>query len=457
MNTLEKVKELASRLHAEPSNTRIRIQKLFDENSFIELGSFNEDAGVIIGYGTINDKLVYAYSQSSAVNVKHAKKIAQIYEQALKMGAPVIGIMDSKGLVIEDGIDNFEAYGIMFTNQVNASGVVPQMSIILGDCLGTAAFTPVLSDFVFMTSDKARLFMSSPLTFKGLEGKSTSYDMLGSGKNHSQKTGMVHCCYENEQICIEEARKLISLLPSNNMDISVSASTDNLNREDIKLNTIVPDDSSLDIDIKFIINSIADDNYFFEIQKDFAQNIICGFIKLGGITTGIVANNGLLNINAVQKAAEFINFCDAFNISILSLTDVYGYEKNVEQEQKGIMRHSAKLMYSFAQATVPKVNVIIRNAIGNPYLLMNSKHIGADIVYAWPTAEISLLDKKSSVNLLKINPDEYDENSSAYAVSKKGYIDGIIIPAATRKRVLVAMEMLSTKRKTNPAKKHSSI
>lgn len=457
MSSLEKVNDLVVKLEGNSSEALSRIEKLFDENSFIELGGFNKNAGVITGYGTIGGRLVYAYSQNGSVNIKHAKKISNIYELALKMGAPVIGIMDSSGLKIEDGIDAFEAYGILFSNQASASGVIPQISVVFGRCLGVATFTPILSDFVFMAEEKAKLFMMSPSTFEGLEAKSITYDELGGGRTHSEKTGIAHFCYQNEETCLNGVRKLVEMLPSNNLEEAVNYEVhDDLNRIDDSLNTIIPDNSTKSYDIKAVINSVVDNNDFFEIHENYAKNIIVGFAKFNGSTTGIVANNGLLNIEACQKASEFVNICDAFNIPLVSFTDTYGYETGIEEEQKGLMRYSAKLLYAFANATVPKVNLILRNGIGNSYILMNSKHIGADVVYAWPTADIALLSKEGYVKIMKLSAEEYDSSSNPYSIANKGYIDDIIVPSTTRKRLLIALEMLATKREVKPARKHSS-
>ncbi len=457
MSKLDKVNELIAKKNQEHSAAKVRLEKVFDENSFVELGSFNEKAGVVTGFGTICCRLVYVYSQQSAVNVDHAKKIENVYSLALKMGTPVIGILDSEGIVLEDGVDAFEAYGLLFKNQTMASGVIPQISIVVGSCIGIGSFIPVLSDFVFMTEEKSKMFMMSPSVFKGLEGKATSYEQLGGGKTHSEETGLVHCCCKDEEECFAQVKKLISFLPENNMDSPVTSSiTDDLNRVDPMLNTIVPEENG-EIDVHYIIKSIADNNDFFEIHKDYSKNIVEGFVRFNGITTGVIANNGVMNVSAAQKAGEFLNICDAFNIPILTLTDVAGYEKTLEDEYKGIEKYGAKLLYSFANATVPKINIIIRNGIGNAYVLMNSKHIGADLVYAWPFANISLLNKSASTNILKISDEQYEADSNPYTIAQKGYIDDVIIPESTRKRILAAIEMLMSKRETLSARKHSSI
>lgn len=456
MSMLEKVNELTLKRRTKTNLARERIEKLFDLNSFVEIGFFNEEAGVITGYGTVNGRLVYAYSQNSAVNVKHANKIGQIYEHALKMGAPIVGIMDSNGVMLEDGIDTFEAYGILFSNQTAASGVVPQISVIMGDCMGVSSFNSVLSDFVFMTDTESELFMSSPATFEGLSGKTTSYEQIGNSKFHSEKSGIVHFRCENDEICMENVRTLISFLPSNNLDESASSnSIDDLNRVDESLNTIITKDE--DIDVRKIICSVADNEFFFEVHKDFAKNIIVGFVRFNGYSAGIIANNGLIDIKATQKAGEFINICDAFNIPIVTFTNTEGYVKDSSDEKKGLMRYCAKLLYLFSRATIPKVNILLKNAIGSSYLLMNSKHIGADIVYAWPTAEVALMNKEGYVNIMGMSEEEFEKVSNPYKVASQGYIDDIIVPSYTRKRILIALEMLSSKRQAPPARKHSSI
>lgn len=460
--TIDKINEFKDYMR-EPTVARNRIEQLLDPYSFVEIGAYNTDADVIIGYGTIDNKMVYVYSQNGPVNVSHADKIGSIYSHAIKMGAPVIGIMDSEGLRISDGIDSLEAYGKLFSNQTVASGVVPQISVILGDCLGLSTFIPVLSDFVYITQEKARFFMSSPNTYEGIEGKKTTYEQVGSGKSHGTKSGLVHFSYSNEIQCLEGVRELISFLPSNNASEAPIVQTgDDLNRIDEELDYLIPDDPNEPFDVLKVINSVVDNGHFLEIQKDFSKSLIIGFARFNGVTTGIIANQslhnkGLLNIEAIQKAVEFVNICDAFNIPLVSFTDVQGYETKLSEEAKGIMRFGAKLIYTFANSTVPKINVILRKGIGNAYLLMNSKHTGTDIVYAWPTAEISVMNREGSVNVMKMTEEEYDEISNPYTIAAKGYLDDIIVPSNTRKRILIALEMLATKEDIIPVRKHSTV
>lgn len=457
MSRFDEINALIAKMQESPSLAKARLEKLFDENSFVELGAFNTDAGVVTGYGTIEGKLVYAFSQEGVVNTKHAKKIADIYTLALKMGCPVIAVMDSKGVALEDGFSTFDAYGVMFRSISAASGVVPQISIVLGDCLGVSSFLPTLSDFVIMSKENSKMFLLSPTVYSGLDGKASTYDTVGGADALSQK-GLAHFECDGEQACFAKAQELILLLPSNNLDdYTIATTSDDLNRTDDALNSIVPEDDTTEIDMKSIIVSVADNYKFTEVSENYAKNAISGFIKLDGITTGVVAISGLIDMDAVKKVGEFVNLCDAFNIPILTFTDIAGYINLNINEQSDIIKYSAKLAFAFANATVPKINVVIRNGIGNAYLIMNSKHIGADIVYAWPSANIALLNKEAATNVMGVPETHYKEVSTPYRIASDGYIDGIIIPSNTRKRVLIALEMLLTKRESVVAKKHSSI
>ena len=457
MSRLDKINELVQKLQVEPSTASQRLLNLFDPNSFVEIGSYSKDAGVVAGYGSIDGKLVYAFAQEGIVNTDHARKIDNVYALALKMGCPVVAIMDSKGMEIEGGLDTLEAYGIIFMNQTAASGVVPQISIILGDSLGVSSYLSVFSDFVIMSEQGARMFMSSPSVFDGIDGKSTTYEEIGNSKSMS-KNGIVHFNCHDESESIQKARDLIGFLPSNNLDeIIMPQGQDDLNRVDEMLNSIIPEDDVTPIDVKQIISSVADNNHFLEISELYATNIIAGFVRFDGMTVGILANNGKFNVDVAKKAGAFVNICDAFNIPIVTFTDITGYETTNTKQDKELIKYGGKLMYAFANATVPKINIILRNAIGNAYMLMNSKHIGADIVYAWPSACISLLSKEAATNIMNISNETYDEIASPYEVASKGYIDGIIIPANTRKRILISLEMLMTKRENIIAKKHSSV
>lgn len=456
MSRIDKINELISKMEQAPSAACERLIKLFDENSFVELGAFNKNAGVVTGYGTVNGKLVYAYSQEGAVGVEHAKKIDDMYAIALKVGCPVVGILDSKGIMLDDGLDTLDAYGVLFRNQSEASGIIPQIMIIAGSCMGIAGFSSILSDFVIMPKQGAKMFMSSPATFEGLDGKATTYESLGGAETLGEE-GLVHCVCENEDDCIKKAQKIIDFMPENNLEMQIGESSDDLNRVDTALDNIVPEDNESPIDVKYIISSIADNNDFFELQERYASEIVIGFIALDGITVGVIANNGVMSVDGNKKAGDFINICDAFNIPIITFTDILGYDKSLKAERNGIMKYSAKLVYAFANATVPKINVIMRNAIGSAYLVMNSKHIGADLVYTWPSAEISLLERQAATNILGLNADEYDKDASPYTIAGKGYVDSVILPSNTRKRILVALESLLTKRVVKHSRKHSSV
>ena len=456
MSRIDKVNELIAKRSEEHSTERTRLDKLFDTNSFVEIGAQNTNSGVATGYGTINGELVYAFSQEGAVNVAHAAKIANLYSLALKMGNPVIGIMDSKGVLMSDNLDALEAFGMILKHQTEASGVIPQISIVVGECMGMGSFVPVLSDFVIMTKSNSTMFMQSPSVMEGMGGKSTTYADMG-GSEHASKTGLAHVLADNEEHAFELARELIGFLPENNLEMPVSEPTDDLNRVDVNLNGFLPEDDVTPIDVDYLITSLADNGKFFEIHKNYSTNIKLGFVRFGGMTTGVIANSGTLNTTGVAKAGEFVNICDAFNIPLVTLTDTAGYERKISEELIGIEKYGAKLIFSFANATVPKLNIIIRNAIGNTYMLMNSKHIGADICYAWPSACIALMDKKSQTDLLGTSPQEYDEISSPYNAAGKGYVDSLIVPSNTRKRIIVALQMLMTKRENKSARKHSSV
>ncbi len=457
MSRLDKINELIDKLQAEPTTAYKRLEKLFDENSFVELGAYNKNAGVVTGYGTVNGKLVYAFAQEGAVSTDHARKIDDVYSLALKMGCPVVAVMDSNGMKIDDGLDTLEAYGIMFKNQTAASGVIPQISVVLGNCLGISSFLSILSDFVIMSETGAKMFMSSPSIYSGLEGKATTYEALGGAKTLAEN-GVVHFSCPDEEECFNKARKLIDMLPSNNLDDFYQIEpTDDLNREDATLNTVIPEDNVSPVDMEYIVKSIADNGDFFEICESFAKGIRTGFVRLDGITAGVVANNGQLSADSAKKAGEFVNICDAFNIPIVTFTDIDGYVHNDTNEHSNTIKYGAKFMFAFANATVPKINVIVRNGIGNAYLLMNSKHIGADIVYAWPSACVALMSREAAINIMGTSSERYDQVTSPYEVAAKGYIDGVIIPSTTRKRILMALEMLMTKRENTVLRKHSSI
>ena len=488
MSTLDKINELNNRRNeiekggASGSNSaRERIANLLDTSSFVEMGAFithrstnynlpekeTPADGVVTGFGTVDGRLVYVYSQDATViggsiGEMGAKKIGKIYEQALKMGAPVIAILDSAGVRLQEGLDSMEGYGEIFKYQTMASGVIPQISVVLGDSLGINSIVPALSDFVVMESKKARMFVNSPSTVNGTEAKKVDMKQAGSADFHADNSGLVDFVYETEQECLNAVRELLGFIPSNNLeDAPLHGLADDLNRVDEVLNAD-------NVDVRTLITTVADAGCFMEVKKAFAENVITGFVRFNGYTAGVVANSGELDGKACSKAVEFINICDAFNIPIVTFTNVKGYTADLKEEKKGFGKQIAKLVYSFTNASVPKINVIVGQAFGSAYLAMNSKHIGADMVYAWPNAEISLMEAEAAVNVMyaeevkKADKNEMiakykEEQSSPYTAAKRGYIDDIIVPAETRKYLIVALEMLESKRESRPAKKHSSI
>lgn len=471
-----------------------RINALLDDNSFVEIGGYvtarNTDFnmqqketpadGVITGYGVIDGNLVYVYSQDAsvlggAIGEMHAKKIVKIYDLAMKMGAPVIGLIDCSGLRLQEATDALNGFGELYLKQTMASGVIPQITAIFGNCGGGLAIVPTLTDFTFMESKSAKLFVNSPNALMGNKTEDTA-----NAEFQSSKAGVVDFTGDEATI-LEEIRTLVNILPANNEDDnSYDECVDDLNRVCQGIKNAIGDTT-------IALADISDDNFFYEVKKSYAKDMVTGFVRLNGMTVGAIANRtevydddmqikdtykAELSTNGCDKATKFVNFCDAFNIPILTLTNVNGYKATVDEE-KTIASAVAKLTYAFANATVPKVNVIIGNAFGSASISMNSKSIGADIVYAWNEAKIGMMDPvlatkimyadeitaSSNANeLIASKAKEYEElQSSAIAAAKRGYVDDIIEPADTRKRVIAAFEMLFTKREERPAKKHGTI
>lgn len=485
--------------HSEGKLTaRERINLLLDEGSFVEIDAFVKHRctnfgmekteapadGVVTGYGTIDGRLVFVYAQDFTVlggslGEMHANKIVKVQQMALKMGAPIIGINDSGGARIQEGVDALSGYGKIFYNNTKASGVIPQISVILGPCAGGAVYSPALTDFIFMVEGTSRMFITGPQVIKTVTGEDVSQEELGGANTHNRVSGVAHFKDKSEQDCIMRIRKLLSYLPSNNLENPPAyQSNDDINRIEEKLNDLVPDNPNKPYDMKEIIKLLADDNEFFEIQEYYAQNIITGYIRLNGKTIGVVANQpkvlaGCLDINASDKAARFIRTCDAFNIPLLSLVDVPGFLPGTDQEYGGIIRHGAKMLYAFSEATVPKVTLIVRKAYGGAYLAMCSKDLGADQVFAWPGAEIAVMGPEGAANIIfkkdisnSDNPvetrqekiKEYrDTVANPYIAASRGFIDDVIVPSTTRPRLISAFDMLETKREYNPAKKHGNI
>ena len=476
---------------------RERINLLFDEDSFVEIdahmkhrcvnfGMEKVDApgeGVITGYGKVHGKLVYAYAQDFTVvggslGEMHAKKIVKVQELSLKMGAPIVGLNDSGGARIQEAVDALSGYGQIFYNNTIASGVVPQISAIMGPCAGGAVYSPALTDFIFMVDKTSQMFITGPEVVKSVTGEEVSSEELGGATTHNTKSGVAHVKASNDEECLQEIRRLLSFLPSNNMEGAPQVAVeDDLNRMLPEMEGFVPENANKPYDMKDIITSIADEGDFYEIQPTYAMNMITGFIRINGSTIGVIANQpkvlaGCLDINASDKAGRFIRTCDCFNIPVLNLVDVPGFLPGKGQEHGGIIRHGAKMLYAYSEATVPKVSLIVRKSYGGAYLAMCSKDLGADMVLAWPSAEIAVMGPQGAANIIfrkeikesddpqatrQEKIDQYSkEFATPYKAAERGFVDDVIEPAATRARLIDVYDMLASKRETRPAKKHGN-
>jgi len=477
---------------------RERLAMLFDEGSFVELDKFVKHRcvnfgmdkveapgeGVVTGYGTIDGRLVYAFAQDFTVvggslGEMHAQKICKVLDLALKMGAPCIGLNDSGGARIQEAVDALSGYGQIFYRNTIASGVIPQISVIMGPCAGGAVYSPALTDFIFMVKNTSQMFITGPQVIKSVTGEEVTAEQLGGAITHNSTSGVAHFAADNEEECITQIRTLLSYIPNNNLEEPPVFDTgDDPERQDESLNDIIPDNPNAAYDMKDVITKIADNGEMFEVQPLYAQNIITAFIRLNGRSIGVIANQpkfmaGCLDINASDKAARFIRFCDAFNIPLLNLVDVPGFLPGTNQEYGGIIRHGAKMLYAYSEATVPKVTVVTRKAYGGSYLAMCSRDLGADQVIAWPTAEIAVMGAAGAANIIfrkeieaakdkQAKRDEvikaYEERfATPYVAAERGFVDMVIEPATTRPVLINAFEMLSTKRETRPAKKHGNI
>lgn len=472
---------------------RERIQQLLDPGTFNEIDKLvthrNYDFGmqekkilgdgVVTGYGKINGKLVYVFAQDFTVfggslSRANADKIVKIQDMALQMGAPVIGLNDSGGARIQEGVESLAGYADIFYNNVMSSGVIPQISAILGPCAGGAVYSPALTDFIFMVNEKSHMFVTGPDVIKTVTHEDVSKEELGGANTHSSKSGVAHFTGDDEDQTLMMIRELVSFLPSNNMeDPPVKTTIDPSDRIDEKLQELIPADPNKPYDMHEIIQSVIDNNHFLEVQPNYAKNIICGFARFGGQPVGIVANQpahlaGVLDINSSAKAARFVRFCDAFNLPLVTFVDVPGFLPGTAQEFGGIIKHGAKLLYAFSEATVAKITIITRKAYGGAYDVMSSKHIGADMNFAYPTAEIAVMGPEGAINILYRNKyndeerlkavDEYREKfANPYKAASLGYVDEIINPKETREKIIGALEMTRNKRKTNPPRKHGNI
>lgn len=508
LNELEKLRTQAKlgggarRIDAQHEKKKLtareRIELLVDTNSFEEFDMFVTHRstdfglaekkilgdGVVTGCGKINGRKVYIFSQDFTVfggslSEAHAEKICKIMKMALKVGAPIIGINDSGGARIQEGVVSLGGYADIFLLNTLASGVVPQISVILGPCAGGAVYSPAITDFVLMSKGTSYMFVTGPNVVKTVTHEQVTSEELGGAMVHASKSGVAHFACENEADAITKLKKLVGYIPQNNCEDPPCVETgDPADREEEALNHIVPENPNQPYDIKDVINLVVDKGTFFEVHEEFAQNIVVGFARLGGRSIGVIANQpavlaGVLSIRSSVKGARFIRFCDAFNIPLLTFEDVPGFLPGVDQEHRGIILNGAKLLYAYCEATVPKVTVITRKAYGGAYDVMNSKHVRGDMNYAWPTAEIAVMGPKGAVEIIfkkdiaeatdaeaeiQKKTEEYrGKFANPYIAASRGYIDDVIEPKTTRPRLIRAFEMLETKKDSNPAKKHGNI
>ncbi|MBU1008645.1 MAG: acyl-CoA carboxylase subunit beta [Bacteroidetes bacterium] len=480
---------------------RERIEMLLDEGSFEEFDMFVthrtrdfglEDQlylgdGVVTGHGTIDGRVVYVFSQDFTVfggslSETFAQKICKVMDQAMKVGAPLIGINDSGGARIQEGVQSLAGYAEIFERNILASGVIPQISAVFGPCAGGAVYSPALTDFIVMSKETSYMFVTGPKVVKTVTGEVVTDEELGGAMIHGSKSGVTHFVSENEEEGLMLIRKLLSYLPQNNLEEApLSVCDDPIDRLEDSLNYIIPENPNKPYDVKDVIHSIVDNSEFLEVQRHYAPNIVTGFTRFNGISVGVVANQpkylaGVLDINASRKAARFVRYCDAFNIPLLTLVDVPGFLPGTAQEYGGIIIHGAKLLFAYGEATVPKVTIILRKAYGGAYDVMSSKHLRGDINYAWPTAEIAVMGPKGAIEILhsktiskitdpaereafisKAEEEYKDKFANPYNAAKYGFIDDVIEPRNTRFRIIRALQALATKKDVNPPKKHSNI
>jgi propionyl-CoA carboxylase beta chain len=475
-------------------SARERIEVLLDEGSFEEWDMFVEHRcsdfgmsdnkvpgdGVVIGYGTVNGRLVFVFSQDftvfgGALSEPHAEKICKVMDKAMQVGAPLVGLNDSGGARIQEGVASLAGYAEVFQRNVIASGVVPQISLIMGPCAGGAVYSPAMTDFIFMVKDSSYMFVTGPDVVKTVTHEAVTHEELGGAVTHSTKSGVADLAFENDVEALRELRRFIDFLPASNREGPPSRpSRDPAERDEMSLDTLVPADPTKPYDIKELIEKVADDGEFFELQPGYAGNIVIGFARMEGRTVGIVANQpmvlaGCLDINSSVKGARFVRFCDCFNIPIVTFVDVPGFLPGTAQEHGGIIKHGAKLLFAYAEATVPKVTVITRKAYGGAYDVMSSKHLRGDVNLAWPTAEIAVMGPKGAVEIIfradlgdaeKIaaRTEEYRQKfANPFVAASRGYIDDIIMPHGTRRRICRSLAMLRNKKIEEPYKKHNNL
>jgi acetyl-CoA carboxylase carboxyltransferase component len=479
---------------------RERINLLFDEGTFCEIDMFVKHRcvnfgldkeeipsdGVIVGHGKINGRTVFAFAQDftsrgGSLGEMHARKICKIMDLAIKSGSPVVGLNDSGGARVEEGVDALKGYGEIFMRNSKASGVIPQISAVMGPCAGGAVYSPAMTDFVFMVKKNSHMFITSPYVIKTVTGEETTFEELGGAMAHNSKSGNAHFACENDEETIEGIRELLEYLPSNNLEEAPEVNMeDDPYRLCEDLDTIIPEDAKVPYDMKNIIKSVLDQGVFDEVHEHYAENAIVGFGRLNNKSVGIIGNQplvqaGCLDIDASDKISRFVRTCDAFNIPLITFVDVPGYLPGVQQELNGIIRHGAKLLWSYAEASVPKFTVVTRKDYGGAYLAMCAKPLGADMVFAWPTAEIAVMGSKGAVEVIstyrkqistaedkaKMTQEKIDEYETRFSVpylaAERGYIDDVIVPSETRMRLIAALDAMSSKTETSPPKKHGNI
>jgi len=492
-------KDKAEKQHkAGKLTARERIEKLLDKGSFVEVGKFVTHKchdfgmekqkflgdGIVTGYGRIDGRLVYVYAQDFTVfggslSETMAQKICKIMDLAIKNGAPLIGLNDSGGARIQEGVGSLAGFADIFLRNTLASGVVPQISVIMGPCAGGAVYSPAITDFIFMVKNTSYMFITGPEVIKAVTGEEVTFEKLGGAMAHNVTSGCAHFAAENDEQCLGEIRRLIGFLPQNNMEEApIVSCNDPIDRVDMSIRDIIPESPNKSYNIKDIIYKVVDNGEFMEVHEHFAKNIVVGFARFNGRSVGIVANQpnylaGSLDINASLKGARFVRFCDAFNIPLVTFVDVPGFLPGTNQEYGGIIKHGAKLIYAYAEATVPKVAIITRKAYGGAYCVMSSKHLRSDINYAYPTAEIAVMGPEGAVNIVFRKEIEAASDKKAkreeliaeyrrkfanpYKAAELGYIDEVIMPETTRYKIIVALESLVNKRDTLPPKKHGNI
>ncbi len=511
MNKLEELRQFKEKIalgggqkridaqHASGKLTaRERLNVLFDEDSFVEMDVFvshrctNFDMadkkapgdGVVTGYGTIDGRLVFAYAQDFTVlggslGEYHAEKIVKVQNMALKMGAPIVGLNDSGGARIQEGVNALSGFGKIFYNNTISSGVIPQISVIMGPCAGGAVYSPAITDFIFMVDKTSQMFITGPQVIKTVTGEDVSAEQLGGAMTHNTVSGVAHFIGKDDTETLMQVRELLSYLPSNNLEMApVVPTNDDPNRMIPEFNDIIPDNPNKAYDMYDIITKIADNGQIYDVMPLYAKNMVTCFIRLDGQTVGVIANQpkfgaGCLDINASDKAARFIRRCDAFNIPLLTIEDVPGFLPGTDQEYGGIIRHGAKMLYAYCEATVPKITMILRKAYGGAYIGMCNKELGSDLVMAWPTAQVAVMGASGAANIVfkkEINAAddpaakraekiaEYEEKfNNPYRAAERGYVDDIIEPATARQRIISGFDMLASKRMSLPAKKHGNI